>query len=423
MNSPVEDYSKSPKRHGLVSLGAGFLLTVGLSASLNILIIPIVIVSVGTSEWSSLAVAQSVAAVASVLVAFGWGVVGPTAVAALPVAERGKFFTESVITRVFLISVVVVPFGTVIGALPTTRDFFLNNLTAGLSILVLSLGGTWFFTGEASPMRLFLFDAIPRILGTAAGTGVLLLTRELGWFVAAQLVGSVVSVVLSAVNIRRRHPRRYVDLSFRGSLSRLRNGLPGVLTVATTALYVNVPIVVVAALAPGGVAIYAIADKLQKFAVLAAGPVTQVAQGYVPNAANRHDQNLRIRRAVRTGAVLSALFGVATFLFLPVVARGLSGSLLDVPYSLSAPMGITVAAIVLSGVTGLACLMAIGKSRDVATSTIIGAIVGVPASAVGALLFGVTGVAFGVAIAELAVVVYQVLVLRFALSARDGVVD
>jgi O-antigen/teichoic acid export membrane protein len=81
-------------------------------------------------------------------------------------------------------------------------------------------------------------------------------------------------------------------------------------------------------------------------------------------------------------------------------------------FDLSTPIGVGFAAVALSQVLGLACLVTIGRARELARSTVVGALAGTPMIVLGALNFGVVGVAWAVALSEALVAGYQFLVLR-----------
>jgi O-antigen/teichoic acid export membrane protein len=90
-----------------------------------------------------------------------------------------------------------------------------------------------------------------------------------------------------------------------------------------------------------------------------------------------------------------------------LAAAILSAHRIDFTLALSVPFGVIFAAVAVTQVVGLACLVQLRATRALARSTLVGAISGVPLIVLGAVSFGATGVAWALAISELAVLVYQ----------------
>jgi O-antigen/teichoic acid export membrane protein len=78
----------------------------------------------------------------------------------------------------------------------------------------------------------------------------------------------------------------------------------------------------------------------------------------------------------------------------------------------SLPLGIAFIGIATAAIVGYACLVVVGRVRALAVSTLIGALVGAPLILLFAAAGSVPAVAWAVAVSELCVAGYQVLVLR-----------
>lgn len=380
-----------------------YALSILLMATVSIGVIPIVVTRAGVDIWAGVATAQAIAGFSAVLVAFGWGVTGPAAVAVADADARGAYFADSVASR-FWLFVIIAPIMLIAVKLLAPGDFLVDALVA-ISLLLPSLGASWFFVGERAPWRLLLIENMPRATGTALGALALALTGEPVWFGAVQALGAVGAVTLSWRDVLSRHrvrPALHPGPAFR----RLASQASGVVAAGTAALYVNLPLVVVASLVPEATAIYALADKIQKFATTAYTPVLQIAQGYVPNA----DPEKRVKRARRATLVSFALgivAAVAYILLMPLTSNVLSGGTLKPDTSLAVPLGIGLGAVCVSAITGLACLTAFGAVRQVAVSTVLGAVVGVPLIVLLGLTDGSLGIAWAVSVSEVLVVGYQ----------------
>jgi O-antigen/teichoic acid export membrane protein len=392
-------------RRGVIARAlGGYGLSVVLSGIVSLLVIPAVIIAAGTESWATIAVAQAVSGFAFVLAVYGWGVVGPTEVASRPVEERGRYFADSVLSRVWL-SLVVVPVAVVVAIAIVPAQPLLAALTTISGILV-ALGAGWFYVGEKSPIRFLLLDTAPRLLGTLAGAAAVIATRDAVWFAALQLAGVVVSAIVCTVDILRRHRGWRMTLSPARAVRNLRGQGHTVAMSATSSVYVNVPIVLIELFVPAATAVYALAERMVRLALYATRPIVQVAQGWVPHP-DAAALAARARKVTGIALVLGAVGGLAYALLSPWAGGVLSGGALLIGWDLAIPMGVNLAAILASQLTGFACLTALGMSRVLSTSTIAGAIVGTALMIPLLLLIGAPGVAWGLAAAELSVLAVQ----------------
>lgn len=393
-----------------------FALTVGLGTVVGLVAIPIITNVVGSGLWAILALVQSMATLFGVVVAFGWGTVGPSMVATLPAEKRPQLFADSLVTRSYLYLLTAPIMGLIMMALQPAHAAFV--FLASLTYLLPFLGAPWYFIGEAKPTRLFLADALPQLAGTITGLFVLTFTRDLTYMVLTQMLFGLFAVALSAVVVLRSASSALSwDFSIRGSWSRMQLQRHGVITAATGSLYVNLPILAVNVLIPSHLDVYAFADRLFRYGAVAFSPVLQFIQGWIPEG-GLTDQKHRIRRAAQAAPVLGVAGGLALALLGPFAAQVLVKDPIPFGSSLSIPIGVAFAAVALSQVLGLACLVAIGQARELARSTLIGAVAGAPMIVVGAVSVGVVGVAWAVAISEALVAGYQLLVLRRHMSTR-----
>ncbi|MEI9513120.1 hypothetical protein WBQ80_05175 [Agromyces sp. CCNWLW213] len=392
-------------RRGVIARAlGGYGLSVVLSGIVSLLVIPAVIIAAGTESWATIAVAQAVSGFAFVLAVYGWGVVGPTEVASRPVEERGRYFADSVLSRTWL-SLVVVPVAVVVAIAITPAQPLLAALTTVSGILV-ALGAGWFYVGERSPIRFLVLDTAPRLIGTLAGAAAVVATGDAVWFAGLQLAGVVVSALICTVDILRRHPGWRMTLSPVRAVRNLRGQGHTVAMSATSSVYVNVPIVLVELFVPAATAVYALAERMVRLALYATRPIVQVAQGWVPHP-DPAALAARARRVTGVALALGVLGGLAYALLSPWAGGVLSGGELEIGWDLAVPMGVNLAAILASQLTGFACLTALGMSRVLSTSTIAGAIVGTALMVPLLLLIGAPGVAWGLAAAEMAVLGVQ----------------
>lgn len=393
------------------------MLNVALGGVTSLLAIPVIISIVGAPTWGSLAVAQAIGAIYAVGVGFGWGIIGPAQVAGLAVSARGQFFKDSLVSRSLLFACALPAYVVTVLLVLGTRSDIGAFLVGGISTVVVAVGSGWFFVGEAQPARLLFNESLPRALGTIAGAALLFVSHSLLVFVAVQLLGILISIWMTTRSINARHRDGVLNRSVRDGFRRLKDSYASMVTAGTAALYVNVPLIVVSAAVPLATPIYAAAEKIQRFALLAMTPFTQVVQGYIPNADDTAGMRGRINRSVAIAFGFGVALAVGLGALLPWVAHLMTAGKVAVPFTLSIPMGMTTGLIVISGVTGLAALVALGKQRTVAMSTVAGACVGLPLTVILGLLVGVEGIAWAVTISEVLVLAIQLVALARALPA------
>lgn len=407
-------------RRSLMTSTGLYGLSVLLSGLVSVAVIPAVIIAAGDDAWATVAVSQAIAGFAFVIAVFGWGVTGPTDVASRRPEARGAYFFDSLLSRAWL-SLLVLPPTIIVAIIISAGDPMLAGLTAASGLLV-ALGAGWFYVGEKSPIRFLLIDTMPRLIGTAVGAGILIATGDARWFAGVQLLGVLIAGFLSSADILRRYRGWSLSLSPMRAMRNLRGQGAPVTMAATSALYVNVPIVIVQLIIPQATAMYALAERIVRLSLYATRPAVQIAQGYVPSA-NPADLLARARRVLLVAIALGGLGGLGYATLGPLVGSILSGATLDIPYALALPMAVNLAALLVSQLTGFACLTALGLTRTLAVSTIVGAIVGTATMIPLTLWFGVAGVAWGLAAAEVSVLVVQLWALAGAFRRGPEGVD
>ena len=404
-------------RRRLLGFTGGYGASVVISGIISIGVLPAIILFAGEAVWAEIAVAQGVAGFAYVFVIYGWGVTGPTDVASLEPEERGRYYLDSLVSRSWLLLVVLPPaiviallFGS---AYPWITAF---TVTTGL---VSGLSGAWFFVGEASPGRYFFLDLVPKSIGTLTGAALLMITNDALWFILVQGLGAIAALLITTVSIVKRYPGWVRDFSPRTAFARLTGQTAAVAMSATSAIYVNLPILIVGAFAGTQVtAAYALAERILRFGLMATRPIVQVSQSYVPSK-SPVEQARRARVVTKIAVASGIVGGLAYALATPWIVELFSGSGLEISFALSVPLGLALAAMLVSQITGFACLTAFGLTRALATSTIAGAVSGAILLVPLMLLFGTPGIATGLAISEIVVLVVQLVKLRPFLWQRD----
>lgn len=385
-------------------------MVVALGAVVGLIAIPIISRISGTELWAVQAFTQSLATLFGVAVAFGWGTTGPALVASTRPDQRPKLFLESLISRLYLYIVTAPLMAAVLVLLQPNHSGFV--ILASFTYLVPFLGASWYFIGEAKPLRLFVYDALPQVLGTILGLVILSATSNLALLVATQLLFNILAVALSTYCIfRGARSLKESSWAVTATIHRLAQQGHGVITAGTGALYVNLPLIAVSIFTPTGLEVYTFADRILRYAITAFAPVLQFVQGWIPEG-GLDNRRHRIMRAVQLTPIIGLCGSLAVAFGAPIASNVLLNGQSDMPFSLSIPFAVTFFAIALSQVIGLAGLVTVGESRELARSTVLGAVIGTPIIVLGAIYVGNTGVAWAVAVSEFAVATYQGMVLR-----------
>ena len=198
---------------------AGFAVLPLLALVMPFLLMPIIGVLVGPEGWSSAIAGQSIGAIASVLVLWGWNVDGTVQVArAVTEDARAEVYARSVRTRL-LLSVAIFPLA-VVAAVLVARPGFADEASAmALGYTLLGFSPAWYGIGVGKPSLLGLYDTLPRFAATVTAAPLLLLTRTLWPFPVLMAVATAVSLWFFH---RRFAPGRpWLPRDFRGALADL----------------------------------------------------------------------------------------------------------------------------------------------------------------------------------------------------------
>lgn len=389
----------------------GYGLSVALTALVTLTTIPIVIAAVGPHAWASLAVAQAVGTSGAIVIGFGWGITGPTEVAAADAGTRERVFADSFRARCLL----VLP----VSALAVGVTLFSVNfesLASALNCVSYCLTGLlsgWFFTGTAQPWSFFAFDSIPRVLGAASGALAVWLGAALWSLPTAQIVGVLLGIVGTGLRLRvvglRQERIRQTPIRV------LRQQAHGMLLSGVSAVVTALPPVLVALFAPAALPAYSLGDKLLRFATTGFSPVLQYLQGWVP-AVDGGERVRRVRLAARAGTLIAVVGGALFAWLAPLFGGLLSGEQVEIPMSVASAFGVLLAVLVAAQVFGLVCLLALGAAGELARFTVLGASIGMPLTLLGALFFGAAGAVVGFCAGEIVALLLEVQLVRRLLA-------
>lgn len=381
------------------------------NSALGLLVVPVTIYVAGADEWGSIAVGQSIGSIATIFVALGWGYNGPSLIARASETERRVIAINSLIARSIAAPLIVLAAAIVAFYLAPTIP-----MAAVIACVTVSLGGlgmAWYFIGDGQPKKMFLLDGIPRWAGNLLGVAALFVWHDIYAFLWIQLAGGILASLISTVDVLSGGPvvsrtTWGVRAAFRGVKSQLYAGI----TVVTATTFASLPTLVIAALAPGSVPVYALGERLVRFALMSITPFLQWAQGWVPKSSAARPQAWRIKWATRASYWIAVPLGLVVAFMGPFAGQLLSAGVVSLPLELTIALGVAVATSTVSRVVGMACLLALGDDRSVAVSAVLGAAIGTPLLFVLVANAGSTGAAISLAVSEVVVVIYQVIALR-----------
>jgi O-antigen/teichoic acid export membrane protein len=379
---------------------SGFALNVGVTSAVGLVSIPLIIRGAGATPWAAVAVGQVVGGVAAMLVSLGWGVAGPARAAVMSAADRSRYYGASLGARGAVLAVAL-PVSLVVGYTAVPDHRWTTGLVAAASATY-GLSAAWYFTAIGSPTALFRCETLPRALSSLAGAIGVLLGGSLLLIPASLLLGTLLATTSAWRAVSTSGPVLIPPL--RSSIVGIRDALPALSVTTAVTVYSSLPVLFVAALAPAGLAPYALLDRFKTFALTALGPVVQVAQGGVVSperAETRRRTDRACVAALGIGCLVGALFPVLAHLG----ARLLSDGAIEPSITLSLLIGLVVGIGVVSSVLGLACLPALGDLRAVSLSSAVGAVLFLVLAVPLATWQHATGVALSAVLAEICVLV------------------
>lgn len=391
----------------------GFAVSIALPAVVNIAVIPAISYTVGATAWGDIALSQAVATLAGVVVSFGWGVSGPADVARADRREHHRLWSDSLPPRIwlFFLTAPVVVLSTLLLTSAPHWEYAISALT----FLVASLTSSWYFVGRGEPVQLFVLDTLPRTIGTLAGTLLLLTTGSLGWYVAIQFLGFAYAPIAASLHVRSRHTPsgRFEDLpwNFARSVSLLHGQSSAVSTAATSAMFVNAPMIALSVINPSALALYATLDKLVRYGLTALRPLILVAQSWIPGALSRDAVRTRALKATGVYSLVSVVAGLVAIIVLDPLTRLLTGGEFGAPPTIAIAFALIFVGISVSQMAGIAGLLSLGLKRALFMTTLVGAVLGVPGIVIGASVGGAAGVAVAVGVVEAGIAVAQVVIL------------
>ena len=375
-------------RHITLSFGPTLLALVT-----GLLAVPVILSTLGPSAWAAVAVGQAVGYFSSQFVGWGWSAVGARAVAAPDPRGPAPYVADSVGPRLWLLGVAV-PVGcaAAYAVAPPGGHVWLCVAQAA-ALIPGGLNGMFYYTGSSRPDLTILYDAVPRAAATVVGLVVLVMTKDMFWYIALQFVCDLVLIYFFVHRAIRFGA--HIDLSRTHAWRSLRQQRAAVLITTATNAIGSLPLTIVSAFRLPSIATYALADRIRGYAAGALGPLVGTAQGrlHSPDLTVLHH---RIRLALRAWSLAAVVVAVGFVFVASWVGRLLSHNSITIQPAIAIPFAVTLGLVIMTDFIGGAALLALGRVHDVARSWTFAAVLGLPLVAVGAWTYGTTGAAIGV---------------------------
>lgn len=385
------------------------------SALASLVALPAVSFRFGAEGWAAVAVGTAVGMSASVLIELGWAVNGPVRAARAQGDSVARLYLLSAATKMLFL-VPIAPASALVAFL-LSSEFASAAALAAVAGAMLGLSPAWFFIGRGAPGIVLLVDVLPRVL--AAGTAaVLVLQGSPLWVYPVTLAaaaalsfvlgGLVAGVSWSAAKEVSRHR---VMFALRSQMIALRGQ-------AASALYIALPIVLVSISAPGAVAVFSAAERLQRMALSVLKSIPNSMVGGVAESRSWSERERRTRRTILVNGVLGLTAGVTFAVLAPFAAQVIFAGVVDLPPLLSVLCGAVIALTSVSRAVGGIGLVVYGRVDALSSSAFWGAGVGIPAILVLPVLWGAAGGLVGEILAESAVLARQAPTLFREISRR-----
>lgn len=388
----------------------GFVIVPMLSIASPLLAIPAITSRFGASGWAAVAIGQSIGASLAVIVELGWGLTGPQRVARQDRPSRQKTLAVSLATK----SIVLVPLMVVaaVSSFFLSQDFRYESAAVAVGAAAYGMNSTWYFIGTGSSTKLLLSDAVPRLLCVAASAILIFAGSPLLIYPAVGVVLPIVvsiTIVLYVEHINCQHLHGMTAPRLVKVIAAQSTALGGR---ALSAIYMSLPVTLVSLVAPSAVPVFSAIERLQRIylQILAAAP--NVMQKWVGQSQGSRRRYRRAAKSVTYNALIGLFAGVAFTLVAPIMSSVIFASSIRIPAEYAAISGILIFVVCTSRASGSIALVALGRIKVIMISAAAGAAVGVPGILVGTYLLNVPGALIGEVVAEIVVLLIQLIELR-----------
>lgn len=367
----------------------------GVAALTPLIVIPALTSEFGARGFASLALGQALGTFAATFAMFGWGVAGPSRVAAAEPCDHDRIYTLSLQTRA-LVFVVVAPLACVVSAWLSSPGFRWSASLACLGFAVWAFAPTWFLVGRGLPGAVGRYETFPRFIAAVAAMVLVLWTGSAWAFGAAFLAaGCLVGAVAT---------RQFAMWSKRSKWSEsrvyLRENLPLAASSLVSSSYTSLALPLVSIADRPAAATYAGIDRFRSLCWMGTFAVANAFRAWAISAdpaVSRRRARVALLTTTLAGSALAAVVAI-----LVATADGLifSGEI-EVGVAAAVLLFLTMAIVSLEISLTFHYLAPRRLNSQIFSATILGACVGLPSIFILASSFGADGALAGALAAEL----------------------
>lgn len=390
MKNPIRAVHSLP----ITRIGA-FAALPALGAVTPLVALPALTAALGASGWASIAIGQAVGTFAMLIVGWGWAATGPPQVPSLSRRERAQLYTASVVSRVAAVVVAAPIAGAV--SMAMADSIRLSSAITAVGFTLWGLVPSWFFVGTGEPVRIAVYETVPKLLSAVATIAWLKVDRNPNAYGLCAIFFAVLSCSIAAIRIGERPTRATVRAAKRHLYENLR--IVGARTIGSSFTTLSIPLA--ALTAPEVVAQFAGAERFRSFMWMATNSVSTALVGWAFEPGQADGGRHRRLIALRLTAVAGACAGAGLALFLPICDTWLFSGSVTISPGLALVTGTTTAVVAVSISLTYHFLAPTGDGKTIIRGATTGAAVGVPMILLLSRL-GPTGSAVGVLAAETA---------------------
>lgn len=406
MTAPRPDLAANSRsqlaRFGSVGLFAG----APVLGALAPLVLTIVVTrTLGAPGWASLALALAIGNASSTIAELGWGVVGSQRIARHP-DDRQAIYRTALASKLAALAVIAPGAAVIAWALAPADPFGAALISVGAASAALS--PAWFFVGAGRPGLTLLCDAVPRLVLSVVAAALISIGASLAVYGAGLILSTMSAWVLAAAIGGLPWLPRKSDL--RAAPMTIHRQVVVVAGRAVSVLYTTIPSVILGALAPGAVALYAAVDRPLRMGVVVLGAIPARLQSYL-GVVERDVARRRSVMALCINAGMGLAAGTIFLVGMPLVWNPLYGNAVPLDFSLIALGSGLVALMCSSRGLGIV-LVALDAAGDITRAVVTAAGISLAGVPLLAAAYGAHGALIGVLCAELAGVAVQAWLVR-----------
>lgn len=365
----------------------GFAVSMILLTLPALLMVPATIAAGGLETWSSIVLAQALALIPITVVAWGYNINGPAAIASMSTEDGLAYFRIAERTRLIL----SIPSYSILAAmvLIVPNPDPVAGLLGAAPLAVNSFSAFFYYVGVGKPLWFLVLETLPRATSTVVGAIVLTLGAPIEVGLGIPAIGGVCAVLASNAWIRVLS-RRHESVVAKDRPVRAMPGLRTQIRAVTASLLTSgvdaMPVLILAGVAPGIVGHYGVFDRINRMYNMALWPVTSTLQGWVPRRMATGGSLRPIGAVLGVGLCVSATLVIGVIIAGPPFIRWLSAGEV-VPTPLECLLcGAVIATCFFAALVSNACLVPLKGIGGVVVANVVGA--GVTLCAIPTFLLG-----------------------------------